>query len=120
MKVRLVFVPPGGEEAVSEWIGHAISVSGRHDANAILDELFDRLVGEAGGANSGAASSRIGLQRPAGSMSEELAAAPRPAPCQEIRHNAAPCGSVGKWSRGESNPRPEAVSKTLLRVCPVI
>jgi hypothetical protein len=32
--------------AVSRWIGHSIAVSGRHDANAVPDELFDRVAGK--------------------------------------------------------------------------
>jgi len=28
--------------AVSKWIGHSITVSGRHYASAVVDELFDR------------------------------------------------------------------------------
>jgi len=31
--------------AVSKWIGHSIEVSGRHYANAVPDELFDKAVG---------------------------------------------------------------------------
>lgn len=31
--------------AVSKWIGHSIIVSGKHYANAVPDELFDRAVG---------------------------------------------------------------------------
>ena len=31
--------------AVSKWIGHSIEVSGRHYANAVPDELFDRAAG---------------------------------------------------------------------------
>ena len=31
--------------AVSKWIGHSITVSGRHYANAVPDELFDRAAG---------------------------------------------------------------------------
>ncbi len=31
--------------AVSLWIGHSIAVSGKHYANAVPDELFDRAAG---------------------------------------------------------------------------
>jgi len=31
--------------AVSKWIGHSIIVSGKHYANAVPDELFDKAVG---------------------------------------------------------------------------
>jgi hypothetical protein len=31
--------------AVRKWIGHSITVSGRHYANAVPDELFDRAAG---------------------------------------------------------------------------
>lgn len=36
--------------AVSKWIGHSITVSGRHYANDVPDELFDRAAGLARGA----------------------------------------------------------------------
>lgn len=31
--------------AVSKWIGHSITLSGKHYANAVPDELFDRAAG---------------------------------------------------------------------------
>ncbi len=31
--------------AVSKWIGHSIAISGRHYANAVPDELFDKAAG---------------------------------------------------------------------------
>ena len=31
--------------AVSKWIGHSITISGKHYANAVPDELFDRASG---------------------------------------------------------------------------
>ena len=34
--------------AVSKRIGHSIIVSGRHDANAVPDELFDKAAGKGG------------------------------------------------------------------------
>ncbi|HMN96932.1 MAG TPA: tyrosine-type recombinase/integrase [Phycisphaerales bacterium] len=34
--------------AVSKWIGHSITVSGKHYANAVPDELFDRAAGARG------------------------------------------------------------------------
>lgn len=35
--------------AVSKWIGHSITVSGKHYANGVPDELFDKAVARQGG-----------------------------------------------------------------------
>ncbi|MBX3363127.1 MAG: site-specific integrase [Phycisphaeraceae bacterium] len=40
--------------AVSRWIGHSITISGRHYANAVPDELFERVSGVSHGAAGGA------------------------------------------------------------------
>ncbi len=75
--------------AVSKWIGHSILVSGRHYANSVPDELFDR------------AAAREAVQNPAAS-----GRTPRspPAPAEA---SAGPEGRAErkKWSRGDSNPR---------------
>ena len=34
--------------AVSKWIGHSIAVSGKHYANSVPDEVFDRAAGARG------------------------------------------------------------------------
>ena len=52
--------------AVSQWIGHSITVSGRHYTNGVPDELFDRaanLDGEPGEGASGALQKAV--QQPA-------------------------------------------------------
>ncbi len=105
--------------AVSRWIGHSIMVSGRHYANAIPDELFDRVAGHGAAqiaAQQAAELGRTGSQTP-------CSGSPPPsrnvAPCQELREGASACECSGKWSRGESNPRPGTVSRAPLRVCPV-
>ena len=105
--------------AVSKWIGHSITVSGRHYANAVPDELFDR-------------AARGVAQNPAQRPSASPRNGPRPAtganpphrgkqaPCKSMRANADAREGSEKWSRGESNPRPGTVSRALLRVYPLL
>ena len=93
--------------AVSKWIGHSITVSGRHYANAVPDELLDRASGVAGCAQRNA-------QRKAHETSGNGENDKCAAKAEESRNSrgfrqlrdssASPCGA-GQWSRGESNPR---------------
>ncbi len=93
--------------AVSKWIGHSITVSGRHYANAVPDELFDRAAGIAPSAAQNAAqhppaSGRTESQTEGTGKSR---ASKNPAQRGALRRNASSCGSREKWSRGDSNPR---------------
>ncbi len=91
--------------AVSRWSGHSITVSGRHYANSIPDELFDRVAkGEAAqnAAQSGAESS----------VPERTSAAPAEPgvlrmsiPVNGMRSESKEPKNKEKWSRGELNPR---------------
>ncbi len=111
--------------AVSKWIGHSITISGRHYANDVPDELFAKAAGpsNAGGDN------RTGAQRhaqqkvheAAGSGPKQKRAAgeadsPKSGACGSFPDiSVSPC-KVMRWSRGESNPRPVTVSKRPLHV----
>jgi len=96
--------------AVSRWIGHSITVSGRHYANAVPDELFDRVAGLKAAQNAAqypAESVRSGAQRDGEAVAAETR---KPAQSGAMRESAKTRMTSGKWSRGESNPRARAVS----------
>ena len=103
--------------AVSKWIGHSITVSGKHYANAVPDELLDRAAGlnetqaVQNAAQHAAASARTASQTP-----REVASprAHKPSECEGLQDYASVCDEGKKWSRGESNPRAGAVNKSRL------
>ncbi len=103
--------------AVSKWIGHSITVSGKHYANAVPDELLDRAAGldEAQAVQNAvqypAASTRMASQRSRPGAPQD---AHKPSNCEGLRDNASVCDEGRKWSRGESNPRAGTVSRSRL------
>ena len=105
--------------AVSKWIGHSIEVSGKHYANDVPDELFDRI------ANTGETEAvQNPVQQPAEPArklsqtenDESGQADDNPVDCEALRSSATRCEQLDKWSRGESNPRAGTVSKPRLHV----
>ena len=111
--------------AVSKWIGHSITVSGKHYANAVPDELFDRA---AGGLARGHDSASTCAQRQAqqkasetprnekkSDSAEEDEDAPNSGPFRGLRELSTSRGQSGKWSRGESNPRADTADLPHLR-----
>jgi len=104
--------------AVSKWIGHSITVSGRHYANAVPDELLDKAASMAGSAQRNA--QRKAHETGGNGKNDECAASADESrnsrSFRELRDiSTSPCGAK-KWSRGDSNPRPETVSAMPLRV----
>jgi len=104
--------------AVSRWIGHSITVSGRHYANAVPEELLDRA---AGIDNSAQRNAQLKAhETPRNEKKHESASAAHSDDISRVdgslRDISAQCESAEKWSRGESNPRPVAVSVAPLRV----
>ena len=94
--------------AVSRWIGHSITVSGRHYANSIPDELFDRASGRKGGAQKGA-QHRAESTRTA-ARGEKLSAgddATRPLSCGAKREGAQVCATSQNGAGGNRTPVPE-------------
>ena len=80
--------------AVSKWIGHSIIVSGKHYANAVPDELFDK------------AAQKAAQYLPAKSRTKSRDKSGTPRHSQET----ALCGaeSSGEWvSEGTRTPDPE-------------
>ncbi len=105
--------------AVSKWIGHSITVSGKHYANDVPDELFVRAAG-AGKSEAvqnavqyPAASARMASQGPRTVATQK---AHKPSECEGLRDYATVCDEGEKWSRGESNPRAGTADKPRLHV----
>ncbi len=108
--------------AVSKWIGHSITVSGRHYANHVPDELFDKAT-ITGNHNENSAqrhaqqnmheSTRSGeKQKKTASEAGGLSSSAD----KNLRDiSISPC-QIRRWSRGESNPRPDTVGHGLLHV----
>ena len=104
--------------AVSKWIGHSITVSGRHYVNDVPDELF---------ANASAGMGESGAQRhaqqkahedagnePKTNRATEEVGSPSSSAFKDFREPSATLGRQSKWSRGESNPRAGTVSRSRL------
>lgn len=112
--------------AVSRWIGHSITISGKHYANAVPDELFERAAKATACAQRQAqrkASDGAGKERKQANGAEGAEARNSAANLQgwrDLRLVSASPGVSEEWSRGELNPRPETVSTPLLRVCRTI
>jgi integrase len=104
--------------AVSRWIGHSITVSGRHYANAVPEELLDRAAGIGDGAQRNAQLKAHETPRNGQKIEMEGAAqnGANSRVVASLRDISAQCESERKWSRGESNPRAGAVGATPLRV----
>ena len=106
--------------AVSKWIGHSITVSGRHYANDVPDELFSKAANHPtiGGSNA-SRTQRHAQQKTHEStrndqnekrVTDEVGN-PSSGGFKNLRDNSvSPC-PIRRWSRGESNPRPVTVSK---------
>ncbi len=105
--------------AVSKWIGHSITISGKHYANDVPDELFDKAarVGATEAVQNPvqhpAASGRKRSQAPGVGLDDETH---NPAGRGALRELASCCEPDEQWSRGESNPRAGTVSRPRLRV----
>ncbi len=98
--------------AVSKWIGHGIIISGRHYANDVPDELFER-------AAKASAQAAVSAQRQAQQKAHEtggndqnekraagVADDPNSGVFENLRNiSISPC-QTRRWSRGELNPRP--------------
>jgi hypothetical protein len=109
--------------AVSRWIGHSITVSGKHYANEVPDELYAEA---AGGVTDQAA---VGAQRNAQQKPSETggkrrkrqraagrAGGPRSGNDNDFTRILVSRCQQRRWSRGDSNPRAETVSKPRLHV----
>jgi len=109
--------------AVSRWIGHSITVSGKHYANEVPDELFIRAAGgvpdqPAVGAQRNAQQkpSETGGKRRKRERAARHADGPRSGNDNDLAQSSANRCQDSQWSRGDSNPRAETVSKPRLHV----
>jgi integrase len=94
--------------AVSKWIGHSITVSGKHYANDVPDVLFEKAAQKAAHnpAQQAHAQARTASQlQPTPSRQN----AENPVNCTALRSLASPDVNGTEWSRGELNPRPVTV-----------
>ena len=106
--------------AVSLWIGHSMTVSGRHYANNVPDELFARAAGLGDGAKSSAHhNAHMKLHETVGNGQKQKratgkAGSPKSGVCRSFSDISGISANNEKWSRGESNPRlmPENTGKT--------
>jgi len=112
--------------AVSKWIGHSITVSGRHYANDVPDELFRQAAGVPGGdPNNDQSGAQRNAQRNRAMLGGNGRKRKTTAAQGDDRNSLGfkdfqessvnPCPTM-TWRRGESNPRPEAFQPEPLRV----
>ena len=103
--------------AVSKWIGHSITVSGRHYVNEVPDELFAKAAGMASDPAQRDAQQKahevVGNARNQKRTADQLSS-----PCSsdftDLQESSASLGESRKWSRGGSNPRAGTVSRLRL------
>ena len=104
--------------AVSKWIGHSITVSGRHYANDVPDELFDLAAvttrGEAQ-RNAQQKAHETGRNAPKEKTAIGVADDGNSLVCENLRESSASSSPTNTWRRGESNPRPATATSRLLR-----
>ena len=95
--------------AVSKWMGHSITIFGRHYANEVPDELFARAAGKAAqkAAQRMHETRRNDLKGRTPATVTESHNASR---CENLRQSSASPEVETEWSRGESNPRPVTVN----------
>jgi hypothetical protein len=97
--------------AVSLWIGHSITVSGRHYANAVPDELFDRAAVFATPKTKRALQNALqhAAAPPCTAMKSPTSDDSKNAETREefvsLQVSAPSCNNEEQWSRGESNTR---------------
>lgn len=106
--------------AVSKFIGHSITISGRHYANDVPRELFDRIVNAGDGdAEKAQRKAQQNTPEPTGIERNRTTAADdddgrSSSSFKDFQPNSiSPC-QTRRWSRGESNPRPVVVNMPLL------
>jgi integrase len=108
--------------AVSKWIGHSITISGRHYANDVPDELFARAANARGDCGNDAqrqaqqktqeATGKERKQKKAAGDADDL----NSGVFENLRDISVSPLKTSRWSRGELNPRVGAVGPWLLRV----
>ena len=92
--------------AVSKWIGHSITVSGKHYANSVPDELFDRAAAQ----NTAQHPAVFARNTSQTEMNQNQCESRNSSACDELQDYAPACERANEWSRGESNPQLSAVA----------
>ena len=109
--------------AVSKWMGHSITVSGRHCANDVPDELFDKAAELAAEEATEQAQRNAQRKMHEGGRNDKkrktaagVADSRNSSRFGNLRNISEDPEGECKWSRGDSNPRPVTVSKPPLHV----
>lgn len=102
--------------AVSRWIGHSITVSGRHYANSIPDELFDKVAKREAAQNAAQPPAESSVLERTSVRVESVNAERMSTPDNGMRSQSDESANDQKWSRGELNPRAVTVRWSPLRV----
>jgi len=94
--------------AVSKWLGHSITVSGRHYANDVPDELVERAVGQQAQRNAQQQAHATPRNKPKeprgnGGLRDCMSLT-----CGNLRDNAAKPARTSKERAGNNDPRPLA------------
>ena len=102
--------------AVSKWIGHSITVSGRHYANDVPDELFDWAAGIATGAQRYAQRKAHATARKDG---KEEKTAERDGGrislgCESLQQSSVSLAGTSDWWRADLNRRPAGYESAAL------
>ena len=105
--------------AVSKWIGHSITVSGRHYTDGVPDELFEKMASRPNDQAAQKAAQKA-RQTVGNAQKPKRAAAASDSPnsgdSQDFQGiSVSPC-QIKRWSRGELNPRPVTVGISPLHV----
>ena len=102
--------------AVSRWIGHSITVSGRHYANSIPDELFDKVAKREAAQNAAQPPAESSVLERTSVRAQSVNAERMSTPDNGMRSQSDESANDQKWSRGELNPRAVTVRWSPLRV----
>ena len=103
--------------AVSKWIGHSITVSGRHYANDVPQEVFDRVTERPhhdepkAQRHAQRKMSESSRKPPKRKRAAEQVGDPISGLCKSLPDISANSCQQRKWSRGDSNPRVGTVNR---------
>lgn len=106
--------------ATAKWLGHSPTVALRHYMTAVPDDMFQRATGRQAAQNPAQTAPASGQQAQTQTARAITAPGGKSGGGGALQPLSAPDRGEAEWSRGESNPRPEAVSLAPLRVCPMV
>ena len=103
---------------VSKWIGHSITVSGRHYANDVPDELYKQAArtGMQAQRNAQQKAHETGRNDAKQKATASVANGRNSLGCENLQESSVSPATTRDWRRGESNPRPGTFQPGPLRV----